>query len=139
MFMMQFQRPAFFGLTGLWSAMEYGLDGRRRWALAANDLVYAAAILPLICIDFRTPMSNVVTCSDASLEGAGVVYSRKLTAAGRRGLGRVLRAPADLGDKYWVLVESFTGIAGCRRAAMLVALRPPSPSLRSRATRRRRR
>ena len=69
-------------------------------------------------------MSNVVTCSDASLERAGVVYSRKLTAAGRQGLGRVLRAPADLGDKYWVLVESFTGIAGCRRAAMLVGLRP---------------
>ena len=53
-FMMQFQRPAFFGLTGLWSAMEYGLDGRRRWALAANDLVHAAAVFPLACISFRT-------------------------------------------------------------------------------------
>ena len=69
-------------------------------------------------------MSNAITCSDASLEGAGVVYSQKLSAAGRRGLARMLRAPAHLGDKYWVLVESFTGIAGRRRAAMLVGLRP---------------
>ena len=71
-----------------------------RWAMAAGDLVYAAAILPLLCIDVRLGMSDVVACSDASSEGAGVVFAWGLNEAGRRGLARALRALSDLGDRY---------------------------------------
>ena len=54
------------------------------WAMAANDLVYAAAILPLILIDFRMLMSSTITCNDASLEGAKIVEG----ASSAGGLGR---------------------------------------------------
>ena len=99
--------------------------GNQRWALAAGDLVYSMWVLPLLCMDFRPSMSEIVSCSDASLHGAGVVFSCKLTSVGRAGLSRELRTVADVCDRYWGGgEESFVGIGSCCWSASLLRLRP---------------
>ncbi len=81
-------------------------------------------VLPLLNIDFRLGRSAIVSCSDASLQGAGAVISRSLTPEGTEQLLRRMAPLAELGDDYWVLVESFAEIGGARRAAELLGLRP---------------
>ncbi len=124
MFLYQFNRAAFMGVEGIWDAIHYGLRGEVRWAAAAGDLLYTVLALPLVCVDFRLGVSSVISCSDASLKGAGAVISRELTTEGSEALLRRLAPLADLGTRHWVLCENFAGIAGARRACQLLGLTP---------------
>ena len=62
---------------------------RRSLPDSVLDELWAALLsLPLACIDWRVPVSDLVTVSDASETGGGVGYSTSLTPSGLEALGR---------------------------------------------------
>ena len=61
----------------------------------AHELLTASCLLSLAVMDLRTPVSGLVTCSDASTEGGGMCVSAGLTSAGEELLARLDAAPYD--------------------------------------------
>ncbi len=102
--------------------------------IVAADLLLHLCLLPLLFIDFRSTASEVVSCSDASEEGAGVCLSRQLSSSGEDFLRRQLVQVSNVGAGLWMLVESFAGIGSARVAAHRLASSLPltSPSRRTR-------
>ena len=79
----EFRRPLMSLLNRAWPkkrqfiARPYTLDCFR-------EMVYSICVLPLAISDLRTPVSGLVTCSDASEHGGGLCASAGLTAEGRK-------------------------------------------------------
>ena len=88
----------------------------RRWEVLAEELLGCISLMPLLSIDFRAGVSGMVSCSDASEEGAGVCVARSLSACGREALFRRLRPMGNLFGGRVGLWESFAGIGSGRRA-----------------------
>ena len=61
----------------------------------AFELITAGALLCLAVMDLRTPVSGLVTCSDASTMGGGMCVSAGLTDAGEKLLMKLDAAPFD--------------------------------------------
>ena len=70
--------------------------------------------LPFVFIDFRQVLSTTVSCSDASLDGAGVMMAESLAQEGRTHVARGLSVPANTLEGRIACVESEAGI-GCGR------------------------
>ena len=81
-------------------------------------------IIPLLHIDFRLPTSPVVSCSDASERGVGVVVARSLSEDGVEAFMRRLSAVPNLFRGLIGLVESCAGIGGARRGFELLGINP---------------
>ena len=93
----EFRRPLMCLLHGIWPKGSV----LARKPLTSNnmqELLLAIAVLPLACADLRAPISNMVTCSDASEAGGGLCCSGGLTAEGEDALSR-LQAPEYLADR----------------------------------------
>ena len=73
------------------------MGGRPRTltALGREETLKAAALLPLVCVDFRTPVSRLITCSDASTMGGGMCASAGLTPYGESVLKNLETAGLD--------------------------------------------
>ena len=124
MFLFQFRRCAFVAVEFLWDVMYNLVERRKRWPCVATDLLVTVFLLPLLVIHFRLEVSGLVSCSDASQDGAGICVARSLTAAGEEAYRRAVARVANLGRGIWVLVESFAGIGTARYACHLLGLKP---------------
>ena len=80
--------------------------------------------LPLLHIDCRLPTSAIVSCSDASERGGGVVVATGLACSGYEALLRRLSAVPNLLRHKVVLVDSCAGIGGARRGFDLLGIVP---------------
>ena len=81
-----FRRPMLSCLNSVWMFIESFNDVPARvQALPAQcrlEILRFVALLPLARMDFRTPFSEQVTCSDASSSGGGICASQGLTPWG---------------------------------------------------------
>ena len=60
-----------------------------------HELIEAVSLLCLAVVDLRTPVSGLVTCSDASTSGGGMCASNGLTTDGEALLKQLDVAPYD--------------------------------------------
>ena len=60
-----------------------------------HELISACSLLPLALMDLRTPVSGLVTCSDASTTGGGMCASNGLSETGLGFLEKLDAAPYD--------------------------------------------
>ncbi len=120
-FIFQFRRAAFCVLFHFWAAMYAERGSARRWSELAEELVAVMCLLPLLHFDFRSPVSEVISCSDASEKGGGVCVAQSLSDDGREALLRRLQPVANLFNGS---LESFAGIGGGRRALDILGIRP---------------
>ncbi len=112
-FFKQFRRASFIVFCCLWDAIPENAPVAT-WGEVADELLAAACLMPLDFIDFRTWTSSIVSCSDASEEGAGVCVARALSDDGVEQLVRKLAPMPGLMDGLVVLHESFCGLASTR-------------------------
>ena len=117
-FLYQFRRCAFVAVEFLRGVMYNLVERRERWPCVATDLLVTVFLLPLLVIDFRFKVSGLVSCSDASEDGAGVCAARGLTAAGGEAYHR---AAVRCQPGAWLL-----GPRGVIRRQRYCALRMPS-------------
>ncbi len=81
-------------------------------------------LLPLLRIDLRVPVDECVSASDASEMGGGVTITTGLTDQGWSRLGEGERHRRTGVIDSIMLVESFGGIGGARRALELSGVTP---------------
>ena len=123
-FMLQFRRPAFCALLHFWDVLSKDTNYAERWHVVTEELLAVVLLLPLLHIDFRLPASGVVSCSDASERGAGVVVSNCLSSCGTEALMRRLAAVPNIFRHRIGLMESCAGIGGARRGFELLGIVP---------------
>lgn len=83
----EFRRPFMCLLQSVWP--KGSLLGRRPLsAKQVQELLRAMAVIPLSGADLRAPVSNLVTCSDASEAGGGMCCSGGLTEEGFAALAK---------------------------------------------------
>ena len=123
-FLLQFRRPAFSALLHFWDVLDEDVGYAERWHVISEELLSLVMLLPLLHIDFRLPASGVVSCSDASERGAGVVVSNCLSTCGTEALMRRLAAVPNLFRQQIGLIESCAGIGGARRGFELLGIIP---------------
>ncbi|CAJ1365875.1 unnamed protein product [Effrenium voratum] len=84
----EFRRPLMGLLNDVWPRQNWILR-RSLKAAAIRELIRALGCLPLAVGSLRTEPSGMVTCSDASLHGAGLCASAGLTQEGKAMLANV--------------------------------------------------
>ena len=84
----EFRRPLMGLLNSVWPKSMW-CRPRKLGAKQVEELIKAASLLPLACTLLRTPISGLVTCSDASERGGGMCASSGLTPTGSRFLERL--------------------------------------------------
>ena len=87
-------------------------------------VVLAIITAPFLVIDFKAVLDPRVTASDASEWGGGVSKTVGLTSMGRQLVASIPRAAGRTASGKVVLVESFGGIGGARRALELLGVSP---------------
>ena len=105
-------------------AIYEGVPMRQRRPIVAEEMLASICLTPLLVIDFRLEVSDLVSCSDASEQGGGVCVARSLSATGQEMLLRQLQPLQNLGAGQLVLVESYAGIGGARVALDILGIRP---------------
>jgi len=123
-FALQFKRQGMVALQQVWQVMTRGGPPMMRGRKIRDELLCCMAILPLLVIDFRLAASPLVTCSDASESGGGVCYSTRLSQLGKARLGTAARGVGPGRVVPVLLVESFSGISGGRRALEILGITP---------------
>ena len=124
---MQFRRPLFGTFDYLWKVISDGgalaeLDGK-----AVEEVLLSGMCQPLRVTDLRSRLDAVVTASDASETGGGLVYSSKLTSEGvkelvalEEGLDELPAEDCRMDEEEVILViDLFAGIGGLSRALQL--------------------
>ena len=88
----EFRRPLLGVLNNVW---EHGSSQRLVWLRQrdTDELLIALSLVPLAFADLRAPICDMVTVSDASMEGGGHCRSAGLTEAGRSALQSALQDP----------------------------------------------
>ncbi|CAE7721934.1 unnamed protein product [Symbiodinium sp. CCMP2592] len=84
----EFRRPLMGLLNVSWPKSMW-CRPRKLTSGKAEELLKAAGLLPLACALLRTPVSGLVTCSDASTLGGGMCASSGLTAWGEQCLNEL--------------------------------------------------
>ena len=123
-FAFQFRRQVMTTLSDIWRVISGEVVPQNRGLRLLPELLCSLALLPLIAVDFRRESSPLVTASDASETGAGVCFSRTLSGAGKARLGLAARGVGAGRVCPLVLIESFGGISGARRALELLGVTP---------------
>ena len=80
----------------LWSVIYDTVAAKDRWPCVLSDRLSCCAMLPLLVMDFRIAVSEIVSVSDASEEGGGVCVSQTLSERGKRFGESVVRKHANL-------------------------------------------
>jgi hypothetical protein len=117
-YMMQFRRPCMAGLARVWPFLRRWGQQREVPRDVEEDLLIRVALLPLMYMDFRLPVSSQATCSDASPTGCGVMVSKCVTVKGQELAGQ-LKGPRAGGDNRsgcLLVISLFDGIGGARRS-----------------------
>eukprot|EP00438_Fugacium_kawagutii_P019894 Skav227771 [mRNA] locus=scaffold1237:40424:41934:+ [translate_table: standard] len=120
---MQFRRQTFSIFDYLWKDIGEGEPILRLGVKSVEEILMAGCSHPLRYTDLRAKLNEVVTASDASETGGGMVYASKLTT---RGLRDTLKAEEGLDDsppeedlesaQKVVVFDCFAGIGGLSRA-----------------------
>ena len=103
--------------------------GRGPWLISMDaeicaELISAVALALLCFANLRTPIDSVVTASDASESGAGVVISVCLSPVGLQMVASFEREGIALASEHLGLVSLFDGIGGARRALEILGAAP---------------
>ena len=86
------------------------------------ELLHALALLPCMFADLRTPVSGLVTVSDASLRSGAACRSTGVTQQGLSSLAQARRGRHPKSGDEVVLFALFEGIGGARRALDMLNL-----------------
>ena len=78
-FKLQYRRQCLCLLHRYWEVLDFTTQPWERWYVVLEELLACILALPLLNIDFRMSASAVVSCSDASELGGGVVVARSLS------------------------------------------------------------
>ena len=104
---------------GLWCI---GLRLRRPLsAKQVQELLRAMAVIPLAGADLRAPVSNLVTCSDASEAGGGLCCSGSLTEEGLAALAKC-QSPEFQRTRMAMFEPQGAMLAGSRRGLKIVVV-----------------
>ncbi|CAK0803102.1 unnamed protein product [Prorocentrum cordatum] len=99
----------------VWHVLSHWSGGPRALPEGARrELLLALALLPCFEYDLRSPISRVMTASDASENGGGVTYTSRHTAEGRTAALCELAGGCAHGRDLLVLLE----VGGCGRGRM---------------------
>lgn len=121
---MQFRRPCMGFLSRVWKYLRRWGRHRSLPREVEEDLLLGLCSAPLMYMDFRAPVDEKVTCSDASPTGNGVCVSSGVTEEGRALAAALREAPArakGCGPNL-LLVSLFDGIGGLRRSVEVVGI-----------------
>eukprot|EP00971_Amphidinium_carterae_P341410 6480193-Amphidinium_carterae.1 len=115
-FIFQFRRPAMSCLDVSWQAVvdETILDEFAH--VVRMELMCCLGLFPLLRFDMRWRTRGMVTCSDASLRGAGVCRSAGLSLYGRVLLKELQLAAENHGRTEIILIDVYAGAGGVRMA-----------------------
>ena len=125
---MQFRRPLFGVFDNLWKEISDGAVMIDLGAKACEEIFLAAMSQPLrVFFYLRSKINSVVTASDASETGGGIVYGGKLTSQGikeayllEEGMEELPGETPCLDEPQTILVfDFFAGIGGLSRALEL--------------------
>ena len=75
-FLAQFNRATMVLMHDIWRAIEGHYDAQGKAEVCRREFLALIGVLPLMVMDFRLPLSEVVTASDASEEGAWGLHVR---------------------------------------------------------------
>ena len=120
----QFRREGSSYLCRVWSLIAKLPD----WASIVlplpikREFMSCLILLPLMQIDLRAPIDDILSASDASERGGGVCVSSELTDSGKRAFASELAVPPGLGRDVVGLVSLFDGIGGARRSFDLLGV-----------------
>eukprot|EP00438_Fugacium_kawagutii_P000873 Skav218505 [mRNA] locus=scaffold1564:7454:12902:+ [translate_table: standard] len=126
----QFRRPLFAVFDYLWKEISEGETMVELQAKSIEEVLLAGFSQPLRFTDLRSRLHEVVTASDASESGGGMVYGSKLTRQGLRDSLAVEEAfddepTGDLEDdpQKILVIDCFAGIGGLSRALELAEVK----------------
>eukprot|EP00438_Fugacium_kawagutii_P033332 Skav210467 [mRNA] locus=scaffold1443:165052:167511:- [translate_table: standard] len=128
---LQFRRPLFGVFDYLWKAVADGGPLLELNLKETEELFLASLSQPLRYTDLKAGLHEVVTASDASESGGGLVYGTKLTSEGVReayaleeGLEEMpteaIKATAQ--EEVVLVIDMFAGIGGLSQALKLAGL-----------------
>ena len=128
---MQFRRPIFGVFDYLWKEISDGAVMLDLGSKACEEIFMAAMSQPLRVTDLRSKIHEVVTASDASESGGGIVWGGKLTSQGIKEAYLVEEELEELpidtpnfDDPQVILVfDFFAGIGGLSRALQLARVK----------------
>eukprot|EP00435_Cladocopium_sp_Y103_P061594 s1327_g23.t1 len=128
---MQFRRPLFGVFDYLWKEISAGEVMRSLSVKAVEEVLLAGMCQALRVTNLRAKVSDLVTASDASESGGGVVYGGKLTSQGIKEMylaeeeaDEVTMEAGSLDEKQVTLVfDCFAGIGGLSRALQLARIK----------------
>ena len=118
-----FRRQLLGSLNQCWSFIESFNHCGRHWQLVPNlvklEVLRCVSLVALCRMDFRQPMHQQVTCSDASTSGGGMCCSTGLSPAGELVAHGMLRPEGNAmdGRPNVLSVGLFDGV-GCLRLAL---------------------
>jgi len=121
-----FRRPLLGCLNSLWQMIEAMQAHPHRvfklWDSCRLEILRFLGLVPLARLDFRLPMHEQITCSDASNTGGGICASSRLTSYGLAVSQGKLRGeiPVQRGEMRVLSVSLFDGIGALRVALDLV-------------------
>eukprot|EP00438_Fugacium_kawagutii_P035840 Skav200292 [mRNA] locus=scaffold2127:400532:404444:+ [translate_table: standard] len=124
---MQFRRPTFSLFDYIWKDISDGGPLLELSLKSVEEILMAGCSQPLRFTDLRARLNEVVTCSDASESGGGMVYGNKLTTRGLqesvtagKGFDELAAVSESLDSPQQVIVfDCFAGIGGLSRALQL--------------------
>ena len=121
-FALQFRRQLMVIMDSIWLITS---GSQRSWSqlcTVEEELLLLCAGVGFLSIDMRAEASEIVTVSDASESGGGSCRSVGLTDLGREALAYLTTSSQGPGRDEVVLIESFGGIGGARRAVDLLGV-----------------
>jgi len=120
----QFRRPLMGGMMNVWDVVNGKVKPWNRISAIAVEFMMALAGLPFMGHDLRARVDPLVTCSDASETGAGVCQSAGVSEAGRIRVGVGRQAAAGSRCNGLLVIETFGGMSGGRRAVEICGVTP---------------
>eukprot|EP00435_Cladocopium_sp_Y103_P065934 s1385_g28.t1 len=128
---MQFRRPLFGTFDYLWKEVSEGEVMRDLSVKSVEEILLAGMCQPMRVTNLRAKVSDLVTASDASESGGGIVYGGKLTSQGIKEVylveeeeDDIAMQPGSLDEKQVTLVfDCFAGIGGLSRALQLARIK----------------
>eukprot|EP00438_Fugacium_kawagutii_P020958 Skav211849 [mRNA] locus=scaffold305:925833:932175:+ [translate_table: standard] len=128
----QFRRPLFAMFDYLWKDIGEGEPMVELGVKSVEEILMAGFSQPLRFTNLRAGLNEVVTASDASEHGGGLVHGSKLTSQGVRdslaaveGLDDIPMDEMRYEDQQKVLaIDCFAGIGGLSRSLELLGIQP---------------
>ena len=128
---MQFRRTLFGVFDYVWKDISDGGALESLQVKSVEEILLAGMCKPLRVTDLRAKINDVVTASDASESGGGIVYGGKLTTQGIKDLYLVEEKADEMVDEeinldepqVTLVFDFFAGIGGLSRALEMAQMK----------------